>query len=271
MSTFAPATLSKGKGYVYMKVLVVGEEKRIIRKVERVLRSVDESIRIIGMVPSIIASANWLTQHGIPDIILVSKDIINNEREVVSQPEDVNATIIFTVESGQFAFQAFNSTNLEYLFPTVSISKFQRHIAVAPVAAVVNENGNGNSNNAHGLEPVARQALYRNRFLVKQGQKFASVEIPAIAYFFSEGRFIFFKTYDNQKYLVEYTLEELEAMLNPQDFFRINRSLLISFKSVSQIHPYFGNRLKLYLDPSMEKEIIVSREKVNDFKTWLGQ
>lgn len=250
-----------------MKVLVVGEEKRIIRKVERVLRSVDESIRIIGMVPSIIASVNWLAQHGIPDIILVSKEIIN-EREVTTQPEDVNATIIFTVQSDEFAFQAFNSTNLEYLFPTVSISKFQRHIAVSPAASVANANGNG----VHVQETaVPKQVLYRNRFLVKQGQKFASVEIPAIAYFFSEGRFIFFKTYDNQKYLVEYTLEELEAMLNPQDFFRINRSLLISFKSVSQIHPYFGNRLKLYLEPAMEKEIIVSREKVNDFKTWLGQ
>ena len=112
---------------------------------------------------------------------------------------------------------------------------------------------------------------YRNRFLVKHGQRFASIETSDIAYFFSDGRFIFFKTYDNQKYLVEYTLEELEAMLNPEFFFRINRSLLIAFKSVAQIHPYFGNRLKLFLEPVMEKEIIVSREKVPDFKMWLGE
>lgn len=112
---------------------------------------------------------------------------------------------------------------------------------------------------------------YRTRFLVKQGQKFAAIEAADIAYFFSEGRFIFFKTFDNQKYLVEYTLEELESMLDPATFFRINRSLLISFRSVDQIHPYFGNRLKLFLHPAMEKDILVSREKVNDFKQWLGQ
>ena len=117
--------------------------------------------------------------------------------------------------------------------------------------------------------PVKR--IFRNRFLVKQGQRFASVETHDIAYFFSDGRFIFFKTFDNQKYLVEYTLEELETMLDPEFFFRINRSLLIAFKSVAQIHPYFGNRLKLFLHPPMEKEIIVSREKVNDFKAWLGE
>jgi two-component system, LytTR family, response regulator LytT len=112
---------------------------------------------------------------------------------------------------------------------------------------------------------------FRNRFLVKHGQRFASIETPDIAYFFSDGRFIFFKTYDSQKYLVEYTLEELEAMLDPEYFFRINRSLLIAFKSVAQIHPYFGNRLKLFLDPAMEKEIVVSREKVPLFKAWLGE
>src|SRR6185436_12774913 len=112
---------------------------------------------------------------------------------------------------------------------------------------------------------------YRNRFLVKQGQKFASIETFDIAYFFSEGRFIFFRTNDNQKFLVEYTLEELEAMLNPENFFRINRSLIISFNSVDQIHAYFGNRLKLFLEPAMEKDIIVSREKVNEFKVWLGE
>ena len=113
--------------------------------------------------------------------------------------------------------------------------------------------------------------MKRSRFLVRQGQKLASIETFEIAYFFSEGRFIFFKTYDNQKYLVEYTLEELESMLNPEMFFRINRSLIISFNSVDQIHSYFGNRLKLFLEPGTEKEIIVSREKVNEFKVWLGE
>ena len=251
-----------------MKVLVVGEERRVIRKLERVLKSMDDSIRIIGTVPSIIASANWLSQHGIPDMILVHKEMISDSNQLSAEPAAVKATIIFTVESDQFAFQAFNSANLEHLYPAVSIDKFKRRLVSVPAAAPVLE---GVVNGPALSAPAARPALYRNRFLVKQGQKFASVEIPVIAYFFSEGRFIFFKTNDNQKYLVEYTLEELEAMLNPQDFFRINRSLLIAFKSVAQIHPYFGNRLKLYLEPSMEKEIIVSREKVNDFKTWLGQ
>jgi Response regulator of the LytR/AlgR family len=180
-----------------MKVLVVAEENQVVMKLEKALRNIDTSIRIIGTVPAIVDSAAWAAQHGAPDIILITT------------PEK----------------------------KAVDVTK----------------------------------KVYRTRFLVKQGQKFASVETEDIAYFFSEGRFIFFKTFDNQKYLVEYTLEELESMLDPQNFFRINRSLVVSFKSVTQIHPYFGNRLKLYLEPAAEKDVIVSREKVHEFKNWLGQ
>jgi two-component system, LytTR family, response regulator LytT len=180
-----------------MKVLVVAEENQVVLKLEKALKDIDNSIRIIGTVPAVFDSAEWWAQNGSPDVILITTP---------------------------------------------------------------------------GRAPVELPRTdFRTRFLVRQGQKFASVETGDIAYFFSEGRFIFFKTFDNQKYLVEYTLEELEEMLNPQNFFRINRSLVVSFKGVSQIHPYFGNRLKLFLEPSAEKDVIVSREKVHEFKNWLGQ
>jgi Response regulator of the LytR/AlgR family len=208
-----------------MKVLVVEEEQQIVRKLERVFKSMDGSIRIIGTPPAMFSSTDWMKKYGAPDIVLVNKNILQRLDHVFEK--GVKATVTFTWQQDQFAFQAFI--------------------------------------------PPAVTPGFRNRFLVKQGQRFASILTPDIAYFFSDGRFIFFKTYDNQKYLVEYTLEELESMLDPEHFFRINRSLLIAFKSVAQIHPYFGNRLKLILEPPMEKDIIVSREKVGDFKAWLGK
>jgi len=180
-----------------MKVLVVAEKDQVVLKLEKALKDIDNSIRIISAVPAVVKSGEWLEQHGRPDLILIA----SQEAQATVKPD----------------------------------------------------------------------TSFRTRFLVKQGQKFASIETNEIAYFFSEGRFIFFKTFDNQKYLVEYTLEELEAMLDPKYFFRINRSLVVSFKGVNQIHPYFGNRLKLFLEPVMEKDIIVSREKVHEFKNWLGQ
>lgn len=245
-----------------MKVLVVEDEKRVITFLERALKRIDGSIRIIGTVPAIFSSAHWLAQHGIPDIILMSEETVK-EHQFVDWPIDkINATVNFTVQSDQFTYYAFRLGHLGHLLPAdlnhrLSEEKSTETLTPPP-------------NGARVVRSLA-QETWRTRFLVRQGQKFASVETSTIAYFFSEGRFIFFKTFDGQKYLVEYTLEELEGMLDPQQFFRINRSLVVAFKSVDQIHPYFGNRLKLFLDPAMEKDVLVSREKVNEFKKWLGQ
>ena len=112
---------------------------------------------------------------------------------------------------------------------------------------------------------------YRKRFLVKHAQKLVSIEVDEIAYFFSDGRLNFFKTYDNKKFVVDYTMDELEDMLDPAKYFRISRSFYISVDSVDQIHDYFGNRLMLMLKPAVDKESIVSREKVTDFKKWMGK
>ncbi len=112
---------------------------------------------------------------------------------------------------------------------------------------------------------------YRRRFLVRQGQKLQSISIDDIYYFYSEERFIFFRTRENQKFLVDYRIEELEKMLDPVCFFRVNRSYLISINAIDQVYPHYGNRLKLQVLLSTPKDIIVSRDRVPQFRAWLGE
>jgi DNA-binding LytR/AlgR family response regulator len=135
--------------------------------------------------------------------------------------------------------------------------------------------GNTASLNVENLVKELQQKLqpkeFRKRFLVKHAQKLVSVEIEEIAYFYSDGRLNFFKTYDNRKFVVDYTMDELEEMLDPARYFRISRSFYVSINSIDQIHDYFGNRLLLHLKPAVDKESIVSREKVTDFKMWMGK
>ena len=138
--------------------------------------------------------------------------------------------------------------------------------------------GNGNAStplNVENLVKELQQKLqpreYRKRFLVKHAQKLVSVDVEEIAYFYSDGRLNFFKTHDNRKFVVDYTMDELEEMLDPDRYFRISRSFYVSISSIDQIHDYFGNRLLLHLKPAVDKESIVSREKVSDFKKWMGK
>ena len=98
-----------------------------------------------------------------------------------------------------------------------------------------------------------------------------SIEVDEISYFYSDGRLNFFKTADNKKFVVDYTMDELEDMLDPDKYFRISRSFYVSINAIDKIDDYFGNRLILALKPAVDKEALVSREKVTDFKKWMGK
>ena len=125
------------------------------------------------------------------------------------------------------------------------------------------------------LVPLLRQQVaptdYRRRFLVRHRSQWVPVEVSDIAYFNSEAGVSLFRTRANQKFTLDYTLDELEAMLDPAHFFRANRQYIVSVGSVQQIHPYFNNKLKLTLKPATDEEVLVSRERATDFKKWMGK
>ena len=110
---------------------------------------------------------------------------------------------------------------------------------------------------------------YKERFLIKQGTKLISLSESQIAYFHREDNVVIVYTSDGSKFNVSYSLEELEQLLDPKYFFRINRSFLARINSISEIHDYFNSKLKLKLSPSAPKDVIVSKEKSSIFKKWL--
>ncbi len=112
--------------------------------------------------------------------------------------------------------------------------------------------------------------LERQRFLVKHSSKLLSLEVDQIAYFYAENRLNFIKTWSNKTYIIDKTIEEISNLLNPTDFFRINRSYIIAYKSIEEIYTHFNNRLKLKLNVAVTEEIFVSKDRVANFKEWLG-
>lgn len=192
----------------------------------------------------------------------------------------VLSPVIFVTSYDEFALQAFKVNSVDYLLKPVqreeleaAISKFRdlkmQYVREAnPISASIESlllSLTGGSNAA----PTNKE--YRSRFLVKHLQKWVTIEVADIAYFWSEGRVNFFKNKAGQKYLVEYTLDEIDAMLDPRDWFRVSRQFIVSVPAVNEIHPFFNNRLKLHLKPQEPEEVTVSRERVADFKVWLGK
>ena len=259
-----------------MKILIVEDEDLAVKKLKKTLAGVDDSAEIVGETDSIKATVQWLESNPNPDLILMDIELADGQSFEIFNHTEVKSPVIFITSYDEYALKAFKVNSVDYLLKPVQKEDLQAALEkFREMKKLYAPEKESSSISLEVLVKELQQKLgskdYRKRFLVKLGQKLVSVEVEEIAYFFSDGRLNFFKTFDNKKYVVDYTMDELNNMLDPEKFFRISRSFYISVGSVAQIHDYFGNRLMLQLKPETEKEAIVSREKVSEFKTWLGK
>jgi DNA-binding LytR/AlgR family response regulator len=258
-----------------MKVLIIEDEELAIKKLQKTLHSIDASALIVGITDSIQSSVKWLRENPQPDLILMDIELADGQSFEIFNKVEVKSTVIFTTSYDEYALKAFKVNSIDYLLKP--IQKEDLSLAINKLKHLKNIYSQGNNNNVNlehlvsQLQQQLKPKEYRKRFLVKYAQKLISIEIDDIAYFYSDGRLNFFKTTDNKKFVLDYTMDELEEFLNPEQYFRISRSFFVSINSIDQIHDYFGNRLLLHLKPSVDKEAIVSREKITDFKKWMGK
>lgn len=259
-----------------MNIFIVEDEDLAVKKLKKTLQSVDDSIAVVGEADSIRSSVDWLENNPSPDLILMDIELADGQSFEIFNHTQVKSPVIFITSYDEYALKAFKVNSIDYLLKPVQKEDLEAALGkFKQMKKLYKEEPATKEINLDLIVKELQQKLqtreYRKRFLVKLGQKLVSVEVDNIAYFFSDGRLNFFKTFDNKKYVVDYTMDELADMLDPDKYYRISRSFFISVGSVDQIHDYFGNRLLLHLKPETEKEAIVSREKVSEFKNWLGK
>ena len=256
-----------------MKILIVEDEDLAVKKLQKTLLSIDKMVEVSGVTESIQDTVDFLKENPSPDLILMDIELADGQSFEIFNLTEVKAPVIFITSYDEYALKAFKVNSVDYLLKPVQKDELE-----AALNKYKSLKGNGTSKNNNDINTLIKELQtklqpkeYRKRFLVKQAQKLVSVEVDDIAYFYSDGRLNFFKTTDNRKFVVDYTMDELSEMLDPDKYFRISRSFYVSIDSIDQIHDYFGNRLLLHLKPAVDKEALVSREKVMDFKKWMGK
>lgn len=260
-----------------MNALIVEDEELSVRRLEKLLAEVAPTLTVSGVTDSVEDTVEWVIRNRAskrpdPDLIFLDIELSDGQSFEIFNRIEIKSTVIFITSYDEYALQAFKVNSIDYLLKPVhredllrSLNKYEsltHKTATDPIQGI-----------RKMLEDFQKNVSpeYRQRFLVKQGQRMLSVETADIAYFFLDDRYSFFITHANQRLLVDYTLDELEEMLDSSRFFRINRGMIVTHKSVARIDPYFGSRLSLSLLPGSNKEALVSREKVTDFKTWMGK
>lgn len=256
-----------------MKVLIIEDEILGSETLESYLKDIDAGIHVSGITESIDASVEWLNSNPVPDLILMDIELADGQSFEIFKRVEVKSPVIFTTSYDEFALKAFKVNSIDYLLKPIKKEELKRSIDKHRQL----KHHYSLKKRETGIESLLKDLRkqqsggYRSRFLVKQGQRLISVDTKDIAFFFADGRLCYFRTSDKVKYVIDYTLDELESILDPSIFRRVNRSFIININSIQQIHTYFNNKLKLELKPETEKELLIGREHVAGFKKWLGK
>ena len=264
-----------------MNILIVEDEDMAAKKLIKTLASVEPTATVAAVTSSVRETVAWLREHDskqlpMPDLILMDIELADGQSFQIFDQIAVDVPVIFTTSYDEYAIKAFKVNSIDYLLKPVQKDELRAALdKLAQRDMQFSKTGTDTSLMVGNLlKELQKQLLpkeYRHRFLVQYASKLLSVDTHQIAYFFTDNRLNQIRTTDGKKMIVDYSLDELEEMLDPRQFFRVSRSFLISIASVDQVQTYFGNRLAIKLNPNMDKEVIVSREKLTPFKEWMGK
>jgi two-component system LytT family response regulator len=252
-----------------MKVIIVEDEVPAAEKLERYLQKYDSTIQVLGRFDSVTATVQWLNsnQDSI-DLIFMDIQLIDGLSFQIFQQVQVRKPVIFTTAFNEYALDAFKVNSIDYLLKPITFTDLS---ASLKKLESLRQQFNFNKDQQEHVQQVfasIKSREYKNRFMVKLGEHIRSITADQITLFFADGRDVYLVTNQNRKFIIDYTLEGLEEILNPAVFYRLNRTFILNINSIKDVLVYSNSRLKITLNQDFDKEIIVSREKVGEFKEW---
>ncbi|GGF06448.1 two component transcriptional regulator, LytTR family [Chishuiella changwenlii] len=249
-----------------MKIIIIEDEKPAARLLKR---RVDKlGFEVTEMLHSVEESVAWLQENSAPDLIFLDIQLSDGLSFEIFNQVEISSAIIFTTAYDEYVLKAFKLNSIDYLLKPVdeeelkfALEKFEKQFQSSQTSIDIDS--------IKKLFSTSKTQDFKERYSIKIGNSIKIIETENIECFFSENKASFIHTKENKNYLVDYSLEKIEEQLDPKKFFRINRSQIIRIDSIKEITVYSNSRLKIILQTYNESELIVSREKVTDFKKWL--
>jgi DNA-binding LytR/AlgR family response regulator len=249
-----------------MNVIILEDETRAANLLERLIQKVAPEMQVIAKLESVRDAVPFLTAHS--DIELIFSDVQLADGlsfEIFGQVQ-VKCPIIFTTAYDHYAIEAFKTNGIDYLLKPVEEERLRRAIEktklFSPSFALEKFLLLGNAVSAK---------TYKTRFMVKVGDKIKSIPIEEVLAFYSLEKATYIHTTNNRNYCIDYSIDQLETILDPALCFRINRKYIVSIQACTQILAWTNSRLCLKIDGIKDDDIIVARERVSDFKAWLDR
>lgn len=249
-----------------MKAIILEDEARAANHLQRLLAKVAPTILVIAKLESVRDGVKYLQTNPEPDLIFSDIQLADGLSFEIYNQVAVRCPIIFTTAYDHYAIEAFKTNGIDYLLKPIEEERLLKAIEKARhfSPGLVLEK-------LLAMNKPTSEKAYKSRFMVKVGDKIKSVPVEEILVFFSQEKASFIRTSDAHTYCIDYALDQLDPMLDPEKYFRINRKYIVSIDACTNILAWTNSRLRLKIDGIDDPDIIVARERVQEFKSWLDR
>ncbi|HEA29273.1 MAG TPA: response regulator transcription factor [Leeuwenhoekiella sp.] len=247
-----------------MRAVIVEDEKPAARRLQRMLTK--EGLKVEQMLHSVTEGIAWFTTSTPPDLIFLDIQLSDGLSFEIFEQVDVQSAVIFTTAYDEYALKAFKMNSIDYLLKPIDGDEL--HVAIQKFKKLNKKEATGFD--VHYFKELITGKSYKTRFTISVGKHLKIVETDEITCFYTENKATYLQNGEGRNYVLETSMDTLEQELDPKAFFRINRQAIISLKAIEDIIAYSNSRLKIKLCNFEHFELIVARERVSDFKKWLG-
>ncbi len=250
-----------------MTILIIEDENQAAKRLISLVQKHFLGDAIMGNIDSVSAAVRWLNSNAVPDLVFCDIQLSDGICFEIFDQVKLSTPVIFTTAFDHYALRAFKVNAVDYLLKPIDPEDLAK--AIGKFKA----NQLSNTLDMSLLKDLlqSKSESFKMRFLVRFGEKIQSIPIEDVAFFFSSEKMSFLQTHDGKKYILDYTMDQLEAQVDPRQFFRLNRQYLSRLNAIDGIYAYSNSRLKISLINCNDRDILVSREKVGEFKSWLDR
>lgn len=252
-----------------MKVIIIEDEIPAANRLTKLLKLIGDDIHIVEKLDSVASAIAYFETAAQPDLIFMDIQLADGLSFDIFSEVSIKAPVIFTTAFDQYTLKAFKVNSIDYLLKPIDETELRQ--AVDKFRELYHQKPNNYPEKLMQVLTDLKTAAYKERLLIKRGQQLSFIKTEAVAFCYADGKLCFAVDFSSNKHLLETNLSQLEDQLNPGRFYRINRHLLVSIDAIKKVHTWLGGRLKLEISPATTTETVVSRERVNGFKEWLGQ
>ena len=255
-----------------MKILIIEDEPFARTELIRLLTASGREFTVLDQIDTVEDSARWLKTHPEPDLIFLDIQLADGLSFEIFRQVSVSSPVIFTTAYDEYAIKAFQLNSIDYLLKPISAGALETALRKLDAMrnVLVREKSWPDSSQFENLLRMMKKD-YKTRILLKTGDQIRSVEMDEIAYFYAEDDVVFAMQKNKGRAIVDYTLNQLEAELDPRDFFRVTRGCIARITAIKKVSKYFNSRLMIEFDPPMEEKLLVSRVNVPGFLQWLDK